>query len=379
MQIQESSKEENKTYAIVHLDNISHNYHYVKEMMNGKRVMAVIKADGYGHGAIEIAERLQSEGADTFAVANLGEALVLRDAGIHGLILILGYTLPESLKYAIEKDISVTVASLESLFAVETEAKRLNKKAKIHIKLDTGMNRTGFDVKFNCLPQDLSETAKRIKESQFIISEGIFTHFAVADEPESDFTELQFERYQKSVEALSDFGCSFQIHHVCNSAGTFYFLNMHLDMVRLGINLYGCCSDDKNILPAMEFKTTVIRVNTVLANEGIGYGLAYQTNETRKIATIAAGYADGFPRILSNKGRVLIHGKYAPITGRICMDMAMVDVTDIEDVKIGDNVTIFGKDKEGVIRADEVADLCGTISYEILCSIGKRVKRVYKA
>lgn len=377
MQISNSPRVENKTRAIVHMDHIAHNYRTVKELC-GKKVMAVLKADGYGHGAVEIACRLQEEGSDTFAVAILDEALSLRRAGITGLILILGYTLPEALKDAIEADISLTVGTEAYFDLVEAEAKRLQKPVKIHLKLDSGMNRTGFDAKSGALTEELKRVSNKIKRSKYILAEGIYTHFASADEPDSDFTEQQFACFAQTVKALEADGCIFALHHTCNSAGALRYPEMRLDMVRLGIHLYGCSCEGTDLLPAMELKTTVIFVKTVPENEGVGYGLTYHTKEPKRIATIAAGYADGVPRLLSNKGRVLLHGKYAPIVGRVCMDMMMVDVTEIPETKVGDIATIFGFDGENNITADEMAAHCGLISYEIICGISKRVVREYQ-
>ncbi|MGN1121487.1 MAG: alanine racemase [Eubacteriales bacterium] len=366
-----------KTRAYVDLEAIAGNYRHAAAQ-TGVPVIAVVKANAYGHGAAAVARRLMDEGCRFFAVATVDEALELRESGVTGRILVLGYVLDDCLEQAVAKDISLAIDSachLQKLLDVAA-----GRAVNVHIKLDTGMNRTGFAVKDSALPSGLAEAAELLLSHPNAVCEGVFSHFAVADEDDGGaFTALQFERYRKAVAALEKMGVKPAVRHICNSAGLVRFADMRLDAVRMGITLYGCGNLDPACRPAMSFKTVIVNVHTLKAGESVSYGLTYTAERDRRIAVIGAGYADGLKRCLSGgKGCVLCHGKRAPFVGRICMDMAMIDVTDIPEAAVGDDVTIFGQDGNAVLTADEVAKNAGTISYEILCSVSGRVPRVYE-
>lgn len=368
-----------KTRAVIDLEKAAQNYNYTKKISHGARVAAVIKADGYGHGAVKIAQRLAKEGCDFFAVSSVDEALEIRDAGIKETILILGFVLDEYLEYAINNDISLAVDSYEHLQKIINVAQ--GRTVKIHIKLDTGMNRTGFIVRDNGISEELEKAASLLKEAGNIVCEGIFSHFAMADEETGeDFSYLQLERFEKTVKALEELGICPEIKHICNSAGILkYCEKMHFDAVRMGLILYGCLDEYAEFEPCMEFITTVINIHEMKKGESVSYGLRFTADKDMKIAVIGAGYADGIKRCLSDGvGYVLINGKKARFLGRICMDMSMVDISDIDDVKIGDNAVIFGYSNGKHLSAGKVAELAGTIPYEIICGVSKRVPRIYK-
>lgn len=359
----------NRTWALVNLDNIAHNYRVFADHAKTSAVMCVIKANGYGHGSAALAHHLKSCGCGFFGVASLDEAIELAAAGIQEPILVLGYTLPSRVtELTAYGNIRLTVFDLETAAQI---SKLAEKTIKIHVKLDTGMTRIGFNV------GDAAAGIEQISRMHNLEIEGLFTHFATADELDRSFTEKQFERYMRVVNELE---LNIPIKHVCNSAGTIMFPEMHLDMVRVGISLYGCYPSedvDKSVVdlkPAMEFKTQIIRINEVDAGTGLSYGLTYITPRRSKIATIPIGYADGLSRVTAGKIKVLVNGAQAPIVGRICMDQCMVDVTDIPtDVKMLDEVTIFGNN----LPVEQVASAMGTINYEILCMVGRRVPRYY--
>ena len=371
-------RDKEKTRAVVDLEAIANNYNVLKKMNDSIRIAAVVKSDAYGHGAVAVSKRLEKEGCDFFTVATIDEALELRENGIKSTVLILGYVLDDYIDYAIENDISLAVDTCEKLEKIASIAS--GRKVKIHIKLDTGMNRTGFDAKYDAVSEELDKALCVFKENSNLICEGVFSHFAVADEKEeSSFTNLQFERFEKSISKIREHGVNPQICHICNSAGFFeYGKRMHLDAVRQGILLYGCSRNDARFKPSMQFITKIINIHNLKAGESVGYGLKFTAEKDMKIAVIAAGYADGLKRCLScGKGYVLCSGKKAPFVGRICMNMAMIDVTDIPDVKIEDDAVIFGLSNGVYLSADEVAECADTISYEIICNVSHSVPRVY--
>ncbi len=365
----------NKTRAEIDLSAALHNYQYTKQLVN-RRIICVVKADAYGHGAVKVASKLQENGADFFAVANIDEALELRRAGITGGIIILGYVFPEFIEKAIENDISVALSSLESAkFMCRIAADR---NLKVHIKLNTGMNRTGFNISHGIVPKDLKETAELLNQNKNILIEGVFSHFAMA-ENNPKFSQIQFENYKIGQSFLESAGLKPEIRHICNSAGLLEYPEMYLDAVRLGITLYGCSSLSDNYKPVMQFKTKIIDIHSLDVGDAVSYGLTYKAYRPTKMAVIAAGYADGLRRSLSNgKGQLLCKGIRVPIIGRVCMDMAMIDVTDVPCVSVGDDVVIWGSDNGHTIFCDEQAQKADTISYELLCGISKRVPRVYK-
>jgi len=365
-------------WAEINLDNLAHNIREIRKIVKQDTLItAVIKANAYGHGSVEAAKTFLENGADRLAVATLSEAIELREAGIGVPILILGYTPESQYSQVIKYDITQTIYNVESASAFSEAASAQNKTGTIHIKIDSGMGRIGF------LPKDESiDEIISISKLPNIYIEGIFTHFATADEKDKTYTRLQYERFSTVVRKLEERGLSIPIKHVSNSAAIIDFPEYNLDMVRPGIILYGYYpSNDVNkdrikLKPAMTLKAKVSNVKTVSKGTGISYGQIFVTERESKIATIPIGYADGFTRMLSSKAEAFIKGKRVPVVGRICMDQCMLDVTDVEDVKIGDEVVLLGYE-EGYPDADEIGEKLNTISYEILCMVGRRIPRVY--
>ncbi len=369
-------------WAEIDLDAIKHNISAFKGMTKDSRIIAVIKADAYGHGAVETAKLLLECGVDNFAVASLREAIELRKSGIEGSVLILGYTSPESAEALLDFDISQAVFSKEY---AETLAKRLsssNRKLNIHIKLNTGMNRLGFDCKDT--PKAIAEITEILDNNCFNF-EGLFTHFASADrggDSDLKFTKLQADKFTAVCDKLIGMGYTPKIRHCCNSAGVFTMPQMHLDTVRLGICLYGLTPDTGldlpiNLHPAMSFKSTVTMVHSVDSGDTVSYGRTFKAEKETKLATVCVGYADGYPRLLSGKGEVLIHGNRCKIVGRVCMDQLVVDVSHIPEPSEGDEVVLFGRQGDEFIPVEEIAQLSHTINYEIVCGISRRVPRYY--
>ena len=368
-----------RIYAEINLDAICNN---VKETMKtvGKKVdvLAIIKADAYGHGALRTAKALSEIGITNFGVATAEEAMQLRKNGIDGKILILNYTFEESYVKLIDNAITSTVFEYSHAKRLNDIAAILGKKADVHIKLDTGMGRVGF------VPSDETfETIRKIYNLENIIVSGIYTHFACADMEDKAMTFEQIEKFDFFCKKLEDKGIRIPVKHLCNSAGIMEFPSAYANMVRNGIITYGLYPSDEvdktkiSLTPAMSIKSHVIYVKEAPADFTVSYGATYVTEKPTKIATIPIGYADGYPRSLSNRGRVLVKGKSAPIIGRVCMDQMMVDVTDIDDVKQGDVVTIVGKDGDENITVEELANMSGSFNYEFVCNINKRVPRVY--
>lgn len=365
-----------KTWCTVNTDNLVHNYLHTKKITN-KRVICVVKADGYGHGAVEVAERLVETGCDFFAVSSFYEAKELRVAGIDCGILILGRILPSEIEQAVSLDISFAAGTLDFITEV-IEHNTTEKKARIHIKLNTGMNRTGFDAIHSNKTSDLEQALTLIKENESIFDvEGVFSHFAKAEDDE-DFSLVQYERFIKTVTFIENHGVTPKIRHISNSAGSLNYPDFRLDAVRLGIYLYGCETEDSNYLPVMSFHSRILEIKELEKGDGVGYGLDFTADNNMKIAVVAAGYADGVFRSLSNgKGFVMCAGTKCPILGRVCMDMLMIDISHIDSIKPFDTVTIFGHGSGGFIPCSVQANNAGTISYELLCAVSKRVPRLY--
>ncbi|MDO5408859.1 MAG: alanine racemase [Lachnospiraceae bacterium] len=369
-----------RTYVVVDLDAIADNIRAAKaRILPDVKMMAVIKADAYGHGALEVGKYLQDE-VDYFAVAEVEEGVALREAGLTLPIMILGYTMKAQYPELIKYDIEQTVYRIEDACLLGKIAVSMGKKAIIHIAVDTGMGRIGF------VPNEESaDCVKEISKIPGIVIKGIFTHFSTADEADKTYTRQQMEQYDRFVRLLAERGVEIPVKHVCNSAGIMEFEDHRYDMVRSGIITYGLYPSEEvkkenlSLKPALEWKAHVAHVKTAGPGLGISYGKTFVTTaDQTKIATINIGYADGYPRALSNKGRVLIHGKSAPVIGRVCMDQFMVDITGIEDVQVEDEVTLIGRDGEEFISVEEAAETAGTFNYEFVCDIGKRVPRVYK-
>ena len=369
-----------RTYVTVDLDAIAYNFESMrKNIREGTQIIAVIKADAYGHGAVTVGRFLETfPYIWGFATATAEEALELRDAGIQKPILVLGYVFEDHYEELIDREVRMPVFDLETAEKIADYAEQLHKKAKIHIALDTGMNRLGF--------KDTQKSAAvicKISQMESLQIEGMFTHFARADETDKIYADRQFRRYMDFHRQLQDWGVSIPVCHCSNSAGIIDMPYANLDVVRAGITIYGIYPSDEvqkekiPLKPVMSWKSGVAFVKEVEAGEQISYGGTFVTPKKMKIATIPTGYADGYPRMLSGKASVLIHGKRAQILGRICMDQFMADVTDIPDVSRGDEVTLLGRDQEEEITVEELSDLCGRFPYEFVCCVSKRVPRVY--
>ena len=377
-----SKQRKAKLEACISLENLVHNFNTVRALTES-RVCCVIKADAYGHGAWQCARTLAAAGADFFAVSSIAEAeevrLALAEYGDRIGILILGYTLPADADLLIRYNIRQAVFSSEYARALRAAIREYkldgvlppDARLAIHIKVDTGMNRLGFSC------DDIDGMAALFAERDFV-PEGLFTQFAQSDTPASPMTEEQFARYLRVSDALAARGCHVPLRHVCNSAAITNDPHMQLDMVRLGIELYGLMPSPDTILPGlrpvMTLKTVISHIHTVHAGEAVGYGASYTPDRDIRLATLPIGYADGFIRAYADGGSVLIRGKSAPICGRICMDQCMADITDIPAARVGDEAVLFG---ENAPSADEIAERANTIGYEVLCLIGKRVPRVY--
>ena len=363
-----------RTWKEINTEALCNNFDIIREKL-GCDICAVVKADAYGHGALGVATALEQKGAKSFAVSNIQEAEELRSGGIKAPILILGYT-PEIYAEDLAKlGFIQCVYSLEYAKDLAENAKAAGVSVEVHMKLDTGMCRLGF----NCRNSDFLGVAeaKEVLSLQGLTVSGVFTHFSSADGDDASdmaFTKDQYERFNKAVEVLEKDGFRFKTRHCCNSAATLIGLCEKGETVRAGIILYGLSPSPsvpliEGMKPVMSLYSVISMVKDVEEGSQISYGRTHTTNSKRKIATVSAGYADGVPRLLSNRGSVVVGGKRAPIVGRVCMDQFCIDVTDIENVKMGDRVTIFGEE----LSVDEVARLANTINYEIICGISKRV------
>ena len=370
----------NRAWAEIDLDAIACNVREIKGI-TGKRVemMGAVKADAYGHGVLEVVKTLLDNGVTQLAVSMLDEAIQIRKMGIKVPILILGYTDPARAEEIVLNNVMQTVFSHDLAQALSAAAVKLGMNAKIHVKVDTGMTRVGFMPGYSAV-----KNIMEVGRLPGLILEGLFTHFASADEGERDYTMMQFERFMSVCSELGRVGIHIPVKHVCNSAGIIQYPEMHLDLVRPGVILYGLYPSQQvdcgkiNLKPAMTLKANVILVKDVEQDVCISYGRTFRTSRLSKIATIPVGYADGYTRLLSNKGKMLVNGEFAPVVGRICMDQCMIDVTGLkQEVRVGDEVVIFGSQNGACIRVDEVAADIGTIPYEVVCIIGKRIPRVY--
>ncbi|MDO4306336.1 MAG: alanine racemase [Eubacteriales bacterium] len=373
-------KKYSRAKAVVSLDAIAHNFQEMKKnIAEGTQMIAVIKADGYGHGAVAIAHLVQDyDYIWGFATATAEEALQLRNAGVTKPILILGIVFEETFEELIRAEVRPAVCTLPMALRLSEEAVRLGKTVHIHLALDTGMTRIGFAD----TPESV-EVIKKIAVLPNLEIEGMFTHFARADEYDISPAIVQLERYLKFADMLEVAGVKIPVRHCSNSAGIIRIPEANLNIVRAGITIYGIYPSNEverdvvRLEPAMELKSHISYVKEVGAGSAVSYGGTFITESPTRIATIPVGYADGYPRQLSNKGWVLIHGKRARILGRVCMDQFMVDVTEIPNAKAGDEVTLIGRDGEEFISIEEFGDLSGRFSYEFACEISKRVPRVY--
>ena len=372
-------KEYQRVIAEINLDAVAHNVKIIKNKIpRNCNFMGIVKADAYGHGAVEVSKVLLYNGVNWLGVATIDEAIQLRNNNITVPILILGYTPSLRIEDLIKYDIIQTVFSYDMAKSISDIAFKLDKVIKIHIKVDTGMGRIGFiaDKNFGDIIYNISLLPN-------IYIDGIFTHFSTSDEYDKTFTKIQYEKFKYSLNQLNNKGINPNFIHCANSAAIIDFDDLYFNMVRAGIILYGLYPSDEvnksviDLKPVMSIKSNISYIKVVGENTPIGYGRTYYTNKKSIIATIPVGYADGYIRKMQNKGKVIINNKFAPIVGRICMDQFMVDITEIPNTNIGDEVIIMGTNGNISITANEIAKIVDTISYEIVCMIGKRVPRQY--
>jgi len=363
------------SWAEIELNAILSNINAIRQKIGNRKIFAVVKANAYGHGAVSVANSIEKF-VDMFAVATLDEAIELRQSGIKVPILNLFCIFPNQAEAVLKYNITQMVCQIDVAKTLSNESTKMDKIANVHVKVDTGMTRLG--VHFS----EATEFVKKISELPNIQIDGIYTHFANADGEDKSYTQLQLSRFQNVLDNLIQLDINIPTKHASNSAAILDFPSAYFDAVRPGIILYGIypslyVSHDVALKPALTLKSRITFLKTVSPGTPIGYGLTYSIPNETIIATIPIGYADGFRRELSNSGEVLVHGKRVPVIGRVCMDGIMCDVGDIPELKVGDEVVLIGKQGEQSITVDEVAEKCGTISYEILCGIGNRIKRVY--
>lgn len=361
-------------WAEVDLSAIAHNVQVTRKVLKpGTKICAVVKADAYGHGAVPVATAALAAGVNYLAVSMTQEALELREAGIMAPILILGTMTEEHEKALVDYNITQTVYDLAVAQELSAAALQENKVAKVHLAVDTGMNRIG------CRPEEAADLAEAISKLPHVELEGMFSHFTSADEMDKSFAESQYRKFMEADRAIKDRGIQIPLVHIDNSAGITEMKHTECDMVRQGITLYGLWPSDDverclDLKPALSLKAEVVFVKDVPAGEKIGYGCTYETKAPMKVATIPLGYADGYSRALSNRGYITIRGYKAPVVGRICMDQFMVDVTNVPGVHKGDEAVIFGP---GGVSLDQLAKWVGTIPYELMCLLSTRVPRKY--
>lgn len=366
-----------RTQAKIDLDAVEYNYNNTRaKLPQGCKLLGVIKADAYGHGAVELARFLENK-CDFFGVACIEEAVELKKTGIKTPILILGYVAPAFYDLVVKYDIRIPVFSYDMAKALSDEAVKQGKTVPFHFCIDTGMSRIGFQVN-----EESADVCKQICALPNIEAEGLFSHFATADESDLTKALAQREKYKTFVEMLESRGIQIPIKHLNNSAGIMNF-DEYFDMCRMGIILYGLYPSeevDKSLLdikPVMSWLTHISHIKTLEAGREVSYGGTFKTTEPRVIATIPVGYADGYPRCLSNKGRVIINGQYAPIVGRVCMDQFMVDVTDVDGAELDSIVTLVGKDGDAELSMEEVSNAAYSFNYELPCRVARRVPRTY--
>jgi alanine racemase len=365
------------TWIEIDLNALVHNFKEVKQRIGPKvGIMAVVKAQGYGHGIVQISKALEKEGVNYFGVTSPSEAFLLRREGVKLPILILGPTILEEASEIIDKDITQTICTRETAFVLAGICKRAKKRLKVHIEVDTGMGRTG--VFYERLPNLMKELVK-IRQLNV---EGIFTHFSTADEEDKSFTRQQIERFQGVLEGLEEAKIDIPLKHVANSAGLLDFPEGYFNMVRPGLALYGIypsayVSRDLKLQPVMSLKSRVIYIRRVPKGAPVSYGKTYITEKETTLAILPIGYKDGYNRLLSNQGEVLIRDRRVRIAGRVCMDQTIIDVGDVSGIKVGDEVVLIGSQGKERITVEEIAERINTVPHEVLCRIAERVPRVY--
>ena len=361
----------------IDLSALENNYNFIRSRINARtKIAAVVKANAYGHGAVKVAEKLDQLGVEYFCVGSPDEGIELREAGIEKPILILAEVLKSQYAEIIKGDLIQTAASMETLKSLNQAAKKAGKKIRVHLKIDTGMGRIGF------FPEELVEVYHLARELKNLKIEGVFSHLARADEENKEFSLKQMQRFNSSLEKIKAAGFKLPLLHIANSAAVIDLSETSLDLVRPGIMLYGLLPSDElnrqaNLEPLLSFKTRVVQIRKLPAGSAVSYGSTYKTENEEKMAVLPVGYKDGYPRLLSNQGEVLIKGQRAPIRGRVCMGQTIVSVEEIDEVQVGDEVVLIGKQGNEEISATEIADLCGTINYEIVCNLSERLEKVY--
>jgi alanine racemase len=380
-------------WAEIDLNAIAGNVRELRRRTDpGAKLMAVVKADGYGHGAVEVARTALANGAQWLGVARLREAVPLRDSGLEAPILVFGYTPPADAAWLVDYDLRQSVCSLDVARAYSAAAQARGRRVRVHLKVDTGMGRLGL------VPAALSEpesgqavgegftrTAADIARLPGLELEGIFTHFAASDSADKSFSERQLALFLDVVSTLRTKGVEFAVRHAANSAAVIAIPQSHLDLVRPGIALYGLRPSEEvdlngvDLNPAMALKTRIIHLKKVPAGTCISYGMTHRTPQPTLIATVPAGYADGYRRSFSSRGAMLVHARRVPVIGRVCMDLSMLDVGAVPEVRVEDEVVIFGRQGGEIISADDLARELGTINYEIVCNVAARVPRVYES
>lgn len=364
-----------RSHAVINIAAIKSNLRHIASLLpETTGIMAVVKANGYGHGVLEISRAAAEAGAKYLAVADVCEGVELREGGFAAPVLVMGGMLPELAPISVENDLAQTVYSAEMINALEVASRKLGKRALIHIKVETGMNRMGVRP-----GAELQAVLDRARQADSIVVDGLYSHFAVSEIPDKAFTLGQSELFRLAVKQCSDAGFHPKLH-IGNSGAALECPFSHLDMVRVGIAMYGLHPAgvaDSALVPAFEWKTNVVQVKTVHKGDTVSYGRIWEAPGDRVIATLPVGYADGYKRLLGNRADVLIRGCRVPVVGRVCMDHMMADVTDIDGVATGDDVVLIGCQGRQSISANELAALMDTINYEIITTIGDRVKRVY--
>ncbi len=369
-----------RTWAEIDLDALGHNMREIRKLTEAK-IMAVIKADGYGHGMVQAYRTLVKNGADCFAAATVKEAVDLRKSGATEPILVLGYVPGDLAQMLLTHDIMPTVFDLESAHHFSGVAVAANKTMKIHIKLDTGMSRIGFATAPEAMEQTLN-AIEQISKLPYIEIDGIFSHFSCSD-TDREYTKQQYDTFMTVCDYLQKRGVCIGMRHICNSAGIILEKEMHLDMVRPGVILYGLHPDTTthgliDLKPVMRWCARITNIKTVKAGTTVSYGNTFTAERDMRIGTVCVGYADGYNRIMSSKAKMLVGGHIVNQIGRICMDQCMIDLTNVHTVSVGDIVTLMGTEEDACISAEQLAAWSGTINYEIVCGVGARVVRVYR-
>ena len=368
----------------VDLGAIEHNTRRLTEIAGGAELMAMVKANAYGHGAVPVSQAALRGGAAWLGVFSAGEGIELRRAGIGAPILVVGYTPPDWARAAVEHRLTTTVFTTEDAAAIADAARELGLTARVHIKIDTGMTRLGI------LPAQAVEFGRAVRRLANLEIEGAFTHFAMADTPDAhgvkgwgkEYTQAQLERFRSAVQDLESEGVSLRYRHCANSPATLGLAEARFNLVRSGILIYGLDPSPevprpRDFVPALSFKTRVALVKSAPAGAYVSYGATFRTARPSRLAVLMVGYGDGFRRMPRNYGEVLVRGKRAPIAGRVCMDQTMVDVTDVEGVQVGDEVVLIGRQGDEEISAEQVADRLGTNNYETVTTLSARLERRY--